>query len=136
AALSQFREELADYPVTALPRTLQPDDLSYVIYTSGSTGNPKGVMVEHGSVVNYIGSQSRYLGITQEDNILQLSGLSFDASVEQIFIALLNGARLTMISNELLLSAGLLEAFIDEQQITHIHSVPSLLKLITARKYP
>ena len=77
-----------------------------MIYTSGSTGKPKGVMVEHHSVVNLVLAQIKEFGITPEENILQFSNLAFDASVEQIFIALISGARLTLIDKETQMSAG------------------------------
>ncbi|MFH6951473.1 AMP-binding protein, partial [Flavobacterium sp. FlaQc-51] len=73
----------------------QANDLVYVIYTSGTTGNPKGVMVEHRNIINFIVSQTAIFGIDETENILQFSNISFDASVEQIFLAVLNGARLT-----------------------------------------
>ncbi|MVT45212.1 amino acid adenylation domain-containing protein, partial [Chitinophaga oryziterrae] len=71
-------------------------NLAYVIYTSGSTGHPKGVLIEHGSVVNLIGSQLKTFGIDSSERILQFSNYSFDASVEQIFLALLSGATLVL----------------------------------------
>jgi amino acid adenylation domain-containing protein/non-ribosomal peptide synthase protein (TIGR01720 family) len=129
--IDEWKDNAAAIPVTSG----KPEDLAYVIYTSGSTGIPKGVMIAHSSVVNLIISQMKEFGITGEDNILQFSALSFDASVEQIFIALCSGARLTLIDRPTLLDPGKLEAFIDVNQITHVHTVPAILKLLKARKY-
>ncbi len=126
-------EKNAKTPLAAIAK---PKDLAYVIYTSGSTGKPKGVIVEHTQVVNLILSQIRSFEITEEENILQFSNVFFDASVEQIFIALLSGARLSLIDKQTMIEPEKLEAFIESNKITHVHSVPSVLKNITAKKYP
>ncbi|MGD2084878.1 MAG: amino acid adenylation domain-containing protein [Candidatus Aminicenantes bacterium] len=101
--------------------------LAYVIYTSGSTGIPKGVLVEHGSVVNLVYSQKDQFDINEKDRVLQFSTICFDASVEQIFIALFSGAVLVLIDKGTLLDAGKFEAFIASRAITHLHAVPSFL---------
>lgn len=112
------------------------DDLAYVIYTSGTTGNPKGVMVEHKSVVNLIFAQTLQFEIKETENILQLSNVSFDASVEQIFLAILNGACLTIVNKEVILDIVKLQSFIALKKITHLHSVPSILEKLVPEKYP
>ena len=78
-------------------------DLAYLIYTSGTTGKPKGVMVEHQSFINMALYHIDYLEITKEDNFLQFASFSFDASVFEMFLALLSGASLVMIKKEKLL---------------------------------
>jgi acyl-CoA synthetase (AMP-forming)/AMP-acid ligase II len=57
---------------------LEPSHLAYVIYTSGSTGQPKGVTVEHRSVVNFLGSMLRLTGIGPQDRLLAVTTLAFD----------------------------------------------------------
>jgi len=104
--------------------------LAYIIYTSGSTGKPKGVMVEHASLVNYILGQVKFFGINEKDRVLQFSTICFDASVEQVFIALLSGAVLVLADKETLLEKSVCEAFIVSQAITHLHAVPSFLSNI------
>ncbi|MCX6582230.1 MAG: amino acid adenylation domain-containing protein [Candidatus Aminicenantes bacterium] len=104
--------------------------LAYIIYTSGSTGEPKGVLVEHTSVVNYICGQVKFFGINEKDRVLQFSTICFDASVEQVFIALLSGAVLVLVDKETLLEKSACEAFIVSQAITHLHAVPSFLSNI------
>ncbi len=73
---------------------LTPRHLAYVIYTSGSTGQPKGVMIEHQSLVNYSLGAAEVFGLTGADTVLQQNSLNFDLSVEEIFPALLSGATL------------------------------------------
>lgn len=108
-----------------------PNDLAYIIYTSGTTGHPKGVMVEHTNVVNLILSQTQQFKIDESEKILQLSNYTFDASVEQIFLALCNGAGLYLIPRAALLEADVFEEFITKNEITHLHAVPSVLEKIT-----
>lgn len=80
-------------------------NLAYVIYTSGSTGEPKGVMVEHRSVVNFTrAAQARY-PIKPGDRLLQFAPITFDASVAEIFTCLASGGALVMRTDEMLASA-------------------------------
>jgi len=70
-----------------------PSDLAYIIYTSGTTGMPKGTLLTHQSVVRLV-VNTNYIDIRPEDRVLQCNSIVFDASVEEIFGALLNGATL------------------------------------------
>ncbi|MCH2195462.1 non-ribosomal peptide synthetase [Kordia sp.] len=133
ALLAQF--QAGQYSSAPVEVTVQPENLAYIIYTSGSTGTPKGVMLEHKTVVNLAYAQIQEFGITAEENILQSSSITFDASVEQMFIALLSGAKLSVASKALLLDTERLADYIENNAITHIHSVPSFLKLIPRRNY-
>jgi amino acid adenylation domain-containing protein len=74
----------------------QPSDLAYVIYTSGTTGEPKGVMVEHHSLVNHATFFARYYALTTEDRVLQFAPLAFDFAAEEIFPAWLSGAAVVI----------------------------------------
>jgi amino acid adenylation domain-containing protein/non-ribosomal peptide synthase protein (TIGR01720 family) len=105
-------------------------DAAYVIYTSGSTGKPKGVLVEHGSVVNLVASQTKAFGIDETERILQFSTICFDASVEQIFLALCNGAASVLIARDDILDHLRFGAYALRQQVTHVHTVPSYLNHI------
>lgn len=107
-----------------------PADLAYIIYTSGSTGNPKGVMVEHHSVINLAFSQIEYFGIKQDERILLFAPLYFDASVEQMFISLFSGATLVVPNKDIILDGSSFKKFLRDNRVTHLHTVPSFLNNI------
>ncbi|MCW3466338.1 non-ribosomal peptide synthetase [Chitinophaga nivalis] len=136
ALLEQFRQEADHYAQENLEAVNNATDLAYIIYTSGSTGKPKGVMTEHRSVVNLITSQIRTFGITSSENILQFSSIAFDASVEQIFLAFSTGARLTVMDADTRLDPEKIAAFLTRHEITHLHTVPGVLKTIPVKQYP
>uniref|UniRef100_UPI002180CF42 non-ribosomal peptide synthetase n=5 Tax=Burkholderia pseudomallei TaxID=28450 RepID=UPI002180CF42 len=92
--------------------------LAYVIYTSGSTGAPKGVMVEHASVVNQIGALIEYLELDASDRVLQFSNIAFDASVEEIFATLSCGATLVLRTDRWLADAETFWALCGAQRIS------------------
>lgn len=111
------------------------EDLAYAIYTSGTTGAPKGVLVDHGALANYIQKQSQFLEIGADECILQFSNYSFDASVEQLFIALTSGVKLAVPSQNVLMDVHALGQFLDEKEVTHVHATPSFLELIPVKRY-
>jgi len=113
-----------------------PDNLAYVIYTSGSTGRSKGVMVQHKGVSNLVNAQTKGFEINARSRILQFASISFDASVSEIFMALLNGARISLARRETLLSAPDLQKLLDEQEISTVTLPPSLLSLLPAEELP
>lgn len=93
------------------------EDLVNLIYTSGSTGKPKGVMVTHRGVVRLCKNPD-YININNGDNLLMLATVAFDASTFEIWTALLNGAKLVIISQESLLDIGQLKRVIFEHKIS------------------
>lgn len=124
--LNEFKENMefcSDEPCFTLPN---PKDLAYVIYTSGTTGNPKGVMVEHASVVNLIFSLTQLFEIDASDKTLLFSNYFFDASVEQMFLALLNGGELVVIDKKDI-QDHIVPSIIEKYKITHLNSTPSYL---------
>lgn len=97
---------------------------AYLIFTSGSTGQPKGVMVSHGNILHYIDNIIDRCKPNQYDRFTQLSELSFDFSIHDIFVAWSVGACIYVMTTCYLLH---LKNFIHENKITFWASVPSLL---------
>lgn len=103
---------------------LTSNHLAYVIYTSGSTGQPKGVMVEHRSVVNYQVHLKTVYDFNSADNILQFSTISFDIFVEEFFGALCHGSQLILRNESCLSSKQAFINFCESYQVSVI-SVPT-----------
>lgn len=74
-----------------LKRDVQPHHLAYVIFTSGTTGQPKGVMVPHRALTNFLISVSNCPGMKQEQRLLALATYNFDIAVLELFLPLLVG---------------------------------------------
>ncbi|HEV2988768.1 MAG TPA: amino acid adenylation domain-containing protein [Candidatus Angelobacter sp.] len=94
------------------------DNLAYVIYTSGSTGHPKGVMINHASLVNLITWHNRQYGITPADRAIQLAGLAFDAATWEIWPYLIAGASLFLPKAKSYEIAIELKNWLKEQEIS------------------
>src|SRR5207253_2635931 len=69
-------------------------ELNYIIYTSGSTGNPKGVMVERKSLMNYLKWAGEYLNVNRGDRFDCSSSLAFDFTITTILLPVLFGATI------------------------------------------
>ena len=95
---------------------LNDSHLAYVMYTSGSTGEPKGVMVEHHSVVRLVTTRD-YVQLDSSTVMAQASNTSFDAATFEIWGALLNGGRLVVVEKDTLVDADRLAAQIHEDGI-------------------
>lgn len=122
---------LADYPSikpTEAERSM--NDLCYIIYTSGTTGKPKGVLLEHKNVTNYIQSAQMIYPITNQDRALQGFSVSFDASVEEIWIPFSVGATLVIGTFEIMRSGDQFASILTELNISFLSCAPTLLSIV------
>tara|TARA_R110001583_G_scaffold105494_1_gene253261 strand:- start:84052 stop:87585 length:3534 start_codon:yes stop_codon:yes gene_type:complete len=113
------------------------NDLAYILFTSGTTGAPKGVMVEHGSVVNLAQSvfdtQLNLIGNDNPQRPLNLSCVApfaFDGSIVQIFAAILNGQSLHVPGLDTRTDPEALHRFIIDHSIDQFDATPSLFCLL------
>lgn len=104
--------------------------LVYVIYTSGTTGKPKGVMVEHRNLINYVTWFSRQASITETDSTMLLSSYAFDLGYTSLFPALLNGCTLHIVPKDTYLHPDSLLNYIKDQQLSFLKLTPSLFSLL------
>ncbi|MBV9790939.1 MAG: LLM class flavin-dependent oxidoreductase, partial [Chloroflexi bacterium] len=89
---------LAAQPTSNPNTVIAPEQIAYMIYTSGSTGQPKGVMVPHGPVVNFLAAMQSQIGCGSDDALLATTSISFDISVLELFWPLTQGAKVVILA--------------------------------------
>lgn len=104
-----------------------PQDPAYVIYTSGTTGKPKGVVIEHRSVVNRINWMQRMYPLSKKDVILQKTPVVFDVSVWELFWWAFAGSEMCLLKPGMERFPQAIIEEIEKSRITVIHFVPSML---------
>ncbi|MBP2646106.1 MAG: amino acid adenylation domain protein, partial [Firmicutes bacterium] len=113
----------------------QPADLAYVIYTSGTTGQPKGVMIENRNVVNLVYSLQERIYCNYGSsglNVALLSPYVFDASVKQIFPALLGGHNLCIVPEEVRFDRSGLLDFYQKNKIDISDGTPAHIRVLNS----
>ena len=105
------------------------DNLAYVIYTSGSTGYPKGVMIEHRSVVNLILSMQKVPGLSSSDVMLSINSIAFDVAAMEIFLPLSVGAQILMVERDKIANAWKLKEAIDNS-VTFVQTTASTWRML------
>lgn len=94
--LDEYADAIRHQPVSNPTRLAVPLDLAYMIYTSGSTGKPKGTLVTHEALQAHCSSVQTAFEFTENDRMLHFAAFSFDVSIEQLLVPLLNGAHVVM----------------------------------------
>ncbi len=118
----------ADNPAIPVKAT----DRAYIIYTSGSTGKPKGVVVPH-RAINRLVKNTDYVRIEPEHVIGQASNAAFDAATFEIWGALLNGAKLSNIPKDTMLSAMDFADILKTKNISHLFVTTALFNQIAGQ---
>ncbi|GDY49686.1 putative non-ribosomal peptide synthetase [Streptomyces violaceusniger] len=109
------------------------EDVAYVIYTSGSTGVPKGAMITHAGIVNRLPWQADLLELTESDTVLHKAPVSFDISINEIFLPLASGCRLVLAKPGGEGDVSYLLSTIAEHRVTFVYLVSSMLDLMVQR---
>jgi amino acid adenylation domain-containing protein len=104
-----------------------PDDAAYLFFTSGTTGTPKGVIGSHRGLAHFIHWQREQFGIGPADRVAQVTGLSFDVVLRELFLPLTSGAALCL-PEQPVDDPRALWPWLDRQGITVLHGVPSRLR--------
>ena len=107
--------EIAHESSDALQSRVQPENLVYVIYTSGSTGQPKAIAVSHGSLIRLL-RHTNYIQFNS-DVVAQTANMSFDPATFEVWGALVNGCRLVIFNNEVLLDVERLATEIKDREV-------------------
>ncbi len=119
-------DSLGNHPSSPTDQCIEKD-LAAILYTSGSTGRPKGVMLSHANVLAGAEIVSDYLKLSNTDRLLAALPLSFDAGLNQLTTAVLQGATTVMISFRF---GREIVSQIIEEKITGLAGVPSLWSLL------
>ncbi|MER7480821.1 amino acid adenylation domain-containing protein [Streptomyces sp. NPDC126510] len=119
------------YPVQGPDTTVLGDALAYVIFTSGSTGRPKGAMIRHEAISERLLWQvNEILGFGHDDASLFKAPLSFDISINEIFLPLVSGGRLVVLRPGGERDPHHLLSVIAEQRVTFTYLVSSMLDVL------
>jgi iturin family lipopeptide synthetase A len=139
-ACSQISPNVTIYTVAAeeLAETGSPDlcisfpstSLAYLIYTSGTTGNPKGIMIEHGNVVNYVKGVTDSVEIGLYHSILCLTTVCFDIFITETIVPLLNGLKIVLADSADQKDPYALAAMIIKHEVDLMQITPSHLNLL------
>jgi amino acid adenylation domain-containing protein len=133
---AEEQRRIAEQKKENLDVELLPGHLAYIIYTSGSTGRPKGVMNTHGGLLNRLLWMQEEYRLEPSDVVLQKTPFSFDVSVWEFFWPLMEGAKLVVARPGGHQDPGYLATLIEEQQITTLHFVPSMLAVFLDEERP
>lgn len=107
-----------------IPNINMSTDLAYIIYTSGSTGMPKGVMLTHQSVHNFIVGVTDIINFTSKKTIVSLTTISFDIFVLESLLPLVLGMKIIIADPMQLLH------FVEDKKIDMLQTTPSTMKII------
>jgi amino acid adenylation domain-containing protein len=112
------------------------EDFAYIIYTSGSTGKPKGVMVNHSALVNFLWSMRIQPGINKDDRLLTVTPISFDIAALELFLPLIVGATVVIVSDETTTNPFLLSEAISHYQVNMMQATPATWQLLIESGWP
>ncbi|MFZ4789681.1 MAG: amino acid adenylation domain-containing protein [Candidatus Competibacteraceae bacterium] len=126
---------IAIEPAAPLP-PVAPDTLAYIIHTSGSTGQPKGVMIEHSSVVRLALATVPALDFAEDGIGSLIASMNFDASVLELFLCLLTGRTLVIIPEATRKDPVALHQTLRDQGVTHVVLSPVVLQNLPREPLP
>jgi amino acid adenylation domain-containing protein/non-ribosomal peptide synthase protein (TIGR01720 family) len=107
-------------------------DLAYTIYTSGSTGKPKGVQIPHRALVNFLSAMRLTPGMSEKDVLLSVTTLSFDIAALELYLPLITGARLVLVSREVASDGTQLWERLTASGATLMQATPATWRLLLA----
>ena len=110
-------------------------NLAYVIYTSGSAGQPKGVQVEHRSVINCLYSMRQQIGLTEKDILLAVTTISFDITALETYLPLTTGAKLVLARGDEALDGRQLRDRLTKCGATTMQATPSTWRLLLEARW-
>lgn len=108
----------------------EPDDLAYIIYTSGSTGNPKGVMLKHSNINNFIQGMCNVVDFNSRKTIVSVTTISFDIFVLESLLPLEKGLKIVIANENEQNDARLFNALCLKNNVNIIQTTPSRFQVL------
>ncbi|MEM7028220.1 MAG: amino acid adenylation domain-containing protein [Chloroflexota bacterium] len=108
---------------------LKPDQPAYIFFTSGTTGEPKAILGNQKGLAHFLHWQRDHFAASRDDRCAQLTGLSFDVVLRDIFLPLVSGATLCLPPKNSDLRPRHILPWLSQEKITIFHTVPSLAEL-------
>lgn len=102
---------------------------AYVFFTSGSTGKPKAITGTHAGLSHFLNWQRQTFDIGAGDRAAQLTGLSFDVVLRDIFLPLTSGATLVLPEDKDLTTGDQTLRWLEREAITVVHTVPTVVEM-------
>ena len=115
---------------------ISPEQIAYIIYTSGTTGLPKGTPITHANLMHFVNTLQKTYCLDPKSAVLQFANLSFDASIEEFFIPLTQGARLVLPTEEERKDPEQLFRLLEREQVTCLPIAPAMLTMLPQRPLP
>ncbi len=128
--LDREQERIAQETDHNLPPTATSQDLAYILYTSGSTGQPKGVEILQRALVNFLCSMRQKPGCSAQDVMVSVTTLSFDIAGLELYVPLLVGARVEIVSRAVAMDGRQLRAVCEAVQPTIMQATPATWRML------
>jgi amino acid adenylation domain-containing protein len=125
-----FKEEQANQSVASPSISIEPSGAAYIIYTSGSTGQPKGVVIEHGNLFNFLTTVCHTPGISHRDRFLAVSSVSFDIAILETLLPYVQGAQVFLLDKFQRKDPQIILETIERELITVMFATPTHWKMI------
>ncbi|MBQ8039011.1 MAG: amino acid adenylation domain-containing protein [Lachnospiraceae bacterium] len=126
--------DIDEEKLTVVRKNFQDVNPLYVNFTSGSTGVPKGVVVSHRSVIEFISYFTEIFDIKSEDIIGNQAPFDFDVSVKDIYSGLMTGAKVQLIPKKYFSAPTLLMDYLADKEVTTLVWAVSAMCFVSVMK--
>jgi len=129
--IEDVEKTLVQMPVGDLDVAIAPNDIAYIIYTSGSTGLPKGVLVTHQNLLNFLVAMKEMFHPGERTRLLAVTTISFDIAGLEIYLPLISGGTVVVAATEITKDGKALLKEIVNRRINLMQATPATFKMMT-----